>query len=214
MELGILLKGLLAGIMIAVPVGPVNLICIQRTLNDGRWRGFVSGLGAALADTFYGFIAGFGLTLVTNFLFENLTFVKILGGLIIVALGIRMLFAKPKLIRKNPEINTKSLWTAFTSTFLITLTNPLTIMVFVGIFAGLDMGNHSTELQSSIFLILGVFLGSLIWWFFLSYVVNHIRHKFNPRIMLKMNRFSGSIILLTGIILIGTSINDLINKNL
>ncbi len=202
MILTIFLKGLIAGITIAVPVGPINLICIQRTLNDGRWKGFVSGLGAALADTFYGFIAGFGLTLVSTFLFDHLPFVKITGGIVILILGLRMILAKPKIMRKNPVIDNKSLWRAFSSTFLITLTNPLTIMIFLGIFAGLDLGEHSGSLEASLLLILGVFVGSALWWFFLSYVINHIRHKFNPRILLTINRVSGSVILIFGLIII------------
>jgi threonine/homoserine/homoserine lactone efflux protein len=204
MVISILLKGLIAGITIAVPVGPINIICIQRTLNDGRWKGFASGLGAALADTVYGFIAGFGLTLVSTFIFDNLPVVKLVGGIVILLLGLKMVLAKPKIMRKNPVIDTKSLWRAFTSTFLITLTNPLTIMVFLGIFAGLDLGEHGGSLESSLTLISGVFLGSMLWWLFLSYMINHIRHKFNPRIMLTLNRVSGSVILVFGIIILVT----------
>ncbi|TNE73877.1 LysE family translocator [bacterium] len=205
METAILLKGLIAGITIAIPVGPVNLICIQRTINDGHARGLVSGLGAALADTLYGFIAGFGLTLVSQFLFENLPVLKIAGGLVIIALALRVLSAKPKIIRKNQEISTKSLWSAFTSTFAITLTNPLTIMAFIGIFAGLGLDNHSTNSNSSLILIAGVFSGSLLWWVSLSTFVDRIRHKLSPRMIHYFNRASGVIILLFGIGLIITT---------
>lgn len=206
MELSILFKGLIAGITIAVPLGPVNLICIQRTLNDGHMKGLVSGLGAALADTLYGFIAGFGLTIVTSFLFDNLPIVKLVGGIVVIALGVRILFVKPKVMRKIPEISTKSLWRAFSSTFAITLTNPITIMVFIGIFASLGLGEHGTKMSSSLILIVGIFLGSLIWWVILSSVVNKIRHKFNPRLLHNMNRISGSGIVLFGLVLIITSV--------
>lgn len=212
METVFLLKGLIAGITIAVPLGPVNLICIQRTLNDGHLKGFVSGLGAAFADTLYGLIAGFGLTIVTTFLFDNLPFVKVLGGFVIILLGFKMLFTKPKVMRKTPEICTKSLWRAFSSTFAITLTNPLTIMVFVGIYASLGLSEMNTEIESSLLLILGVFVGSLLWWVLLSSVVNKIRHKFNPRLLRTMNRISGGIIIVFGVILIGTTVLEFAHK--
>jgi threonine/homoserine/homoserine lactone efflux protein len=208
MDTTLLIKGLIAGITIAVPVGPVNLICIQRTLNDGHARGLVSGLGAALADTLYGFIAGFGLTLVTSFLFENLPVLKVVGGAVIIALAARIWRVKPRIIRKNPQISTKSLWSAFYSTFAITLTNPLTIMVFIGIFAGLGLEDHSKDANASLLLISGVFLGSLLWWVVLSTLVNRIRHKISPRLLLYMNRTSGVIILLFGLALLISSVYE------
>lgn len=197
MELSVLFKGLIAGITIAMPLGPVNLLCIHRTLARGSRNGWVSGMGAAVADTIYGIIAGFGLTLVSSFLFEHENFLRLVGGLFILILGIKIYISHPK----NEELKTdnKSLLRAFTSTFILTITNPFTILAFIAIFAGLGLTTKSINTRQAVILVTGVFLGSSFWWSLLSNGVNKFRDKFTDEKLLKINHIAGTVIGLFGI---------------
>lgn len=200
MEISILLKGLLAGITIAAPLGPVNLICIQRTLTRGSKNGLISGLGAATADTIYGTIAGFGLTLVSNFLINHQDILRIAGGIFIIILGTRVFFYHTR--RKRVDKENVGLLKEFTSTFFLTLTNPVTILAFLGIFAALGLTTTDmTNVKASI-LVCGVFLGSGIWWTLLSSGVDHFRERFTDKTLHHINQISGVIITLFGIFLI------------
>src|SRR3990170_1865269 len=133
MEIPFLLKGVLLGFSIAAPVGPIGVLCIRRTLAQGRLSGFVSGLGAATADAVYGIVAAFGVTFVSNLLIQQAPWLRLFGGLFLCFLGVRTLLAKPS-EKACPERG-KGLIDDYGSTFLLTLTNPLTILSFAGIFA-------------------------------------------------------------------------------
>ncbi len=192
MDISFLFRGLLIGFSIAAPVGPIGVLCIRRTFSDGRKSGLLSGLGAATADAIYGCIAGFGLAFISNFLINQQTWIRLIGGLFLCYLGIKTLIAKPA--EKPAEIKNKGLMGAYASTFFLTLTNPMTILSFVAIFAGLGLAG-STNYASAGILVLGVFLGSAAWWLLLSGVVGIFREKFKPSAMLWINRISGVIIL-------------------
>jgi threonine/homoserine/homoserine lactone efflux protein len=192
-EFYFLLKGLLIGFAIAAPVGPIGVLCIRRTLADGRLVGFLSGLGAATADMFYGAVAVFGLTAVQDILVGQQFRLHLLGGLFLLYLGARTFFNKPA--EKAALTDSKrGLFSAYLSTLGLTLTNPATIISFTVIFAGIFPASSIVRGLSSVALVLGVFLGSAAWWLTLSGTVGFFRERFTPAWMTWVNRLAGVII--------------------
>jgi len=190
--IGFLLKGLGIGFSIAAPVGAIGVLCIRRTLADGRAAGLVSGLGAATADAIYGSVAGFGLTFVSNVLVGQQLWFRLIGGLFLVYLGVKTFLSQPA--EQASEGNQYGLLGAYVSTFFLTLTNPLTILSFAAVFAGLGIGTIAADYLSAGVLVLGVFLGSALWWFLLSGGVSLFRDRFTPGSLRWVNRISGAII--------------------
>ncbi|MBL7198817.1 MAG: LysE family transporter [Anaerolineae bacterium] len=185
-----LLKGIAIGLSIAAPVGPIGVLCIRRTLAEGRVRGLVSGLGAAAADALYGCVAGFGLTILSDVLIGQQTWFRLIGGAFLCYLGVKTYLAQPG-ERAVPEVSL-SLLGAFSSTFLLTLTNPVTILSFGAIFAGLGLADSRDG--GAIPLVVGVFSGSALWWLTLSSAVSLFRHRFGPGGLRWTNRVSGLVI--------------------
>lgn len=201
MSINFFLKGLLLGFSIAAPVGPIGVLCIQRTLNKGRLSGFISGLGAATADAIYGCIAGFGLTLLSNFLVKQQGYIKIIGGLFLIYLGIKILLSKPA--EKAADTRGSSgIFGDYSSTLGLTLTNPMTIISFSAMFAGLGIVNTSGEYTSAVSLVAGVFIGSALWWLTLSNLINLFRKIIANKALIWINRFSGVVVIVFGAIAI------------
>ena len=201
MEPGFFLRGLLIGFSIAAPVGPIGVLCIRRTLADGRLAGLVSGLGAATADAFYGSLAGFGLTLVANFLVSQQAWLRLAGGIFLLYLGVKTFLSRPAgeaAQAVNP--GSRGLWGAYLSTLLLTLTNPLTILSFAAIFAGLGLAETGGTPLSAGLLVLGVFCGSASWWLLLSAGVSLFRRRVTPTVLHWVNRIAGLVILGFGIV--------------
>src|ERR1700733_1886666 len=142
------IKGLIIGFAIAAPVGPIGVLCIQRSLHDGFKIGLMTGLGAALADGTYGLIAGFGLTALSSLLITYQFWIRLIGGLFLLYLGIKLFFAPPR--ERSAGNSDKSPWHAFITTFLLTITNPATILSFIAIFAGLGLGTTSNDFAHAI----------------------------------------------------------------
>ncbi|CAM5194828.1 hypothetical protein UACE39S_02295 [Ureibacillus acetophenoni] len=196
MFLEMLIKGLIIGFSIAAPVGPIGILCIKRTLEHGRFVGFVSGLGAATADGLYGLIAGLGLTVITNFLIGQQWWLQIIGGAFLCYLGVKIFFSKPS--NKSAKAEGSKPFTAYISTFFLTITNPVTILSFIAIFSGLGIThNYSTSL--GLILVLGVFLGSTLWWLLLSNIAGIISNRMKNFSLGIVNRISGVILLLFGL---------------
>ncbi len=191
-NLTFLLRGLLIGFSIAAPVGPIGVLCIRRTLAEGRTTGLVSGLGAASADALYGCVAGFGLAFISNFLVSQQFWLRLAGGLFLGYLGIKTLLAKPA--GEAAAAKGNGLAGAYASTFFLTLTNPMTILSFAAIFAGLGLAGAGGNYTSAAVLVLGVFIGSAVWWLLLSGGVGLFREKFNAHALHWVNRVSGVII--------------------
>jgi threonine/homoserine/homoserine lactone efflux protein len=199
MHLSFFIRGLLIGLSIAAAVGPMSILCIQRTLNKGQLYGLVSGLGIATADGVYGSIAAFGLTLITNFLIHEQIWIRLLGGLFLIYLGVKTILSKPSERAAVLNAKTNSYLGAYASTFLLTLTNPLTILSFAAIFAGIGVGSASKSFFSAAIVVLGVFSGSTLWWIILTSGISLLRKKLDLRWLLWINRISGAIITLFGI---------------
>jgi len=196
-NLGLLLRGIVIGFSIAAPVGPIGVLCIRRTLTDGRAAGLATGLGAATADAIYGCLAAFGLTALTGALVGAQAWIRVIGGLFLLYLGVRTFLATPG--DRPAEAKASGLLGAYASTFLLTLTNPMTILSFVAVFAALGLGTTHPEPPSAAVLVLGVFVGSAIWWLTLSGGVAVFRNRFNAARLVWVNRISGGIITAFGI---------------
>lgn len=181
------IRGIATGLIIAAPVGPVNVLCIQRTLGKGWKSGLISGLGAAAADTIYGAVAGFSITLVIDFLLKEQFWIRVLGGFLLIAIGILYYFKKPLPLEDKEEEATHS---DIVSTFLLTLTNPTTILSFIAVLATLGMREQRT-VPMTLLLVAGIFVGSMIWWVILTGGVNLLRRKITQKTMCWMNRVAG-----------------------
>jgi threonine/homoserine/homoserine lactone efflux protein len=202
-ELATFLRGLVIGLSIAAPVGPIGVLCIRRTLADGRAVGFASGLGAATADALYGAVAAFGLSLVTNALVEQRAWLQGAGGMFLCYLGVRTWMAVPRPASAATG-GGGGLTTAWASTFALTLTNPTTIVSFAAIFAGLGLGQTAGGYGAASLMVLGVFLGSAAWWLILSTGVGLLRSSFTPDRLRWVNRAAGSIIAAFGVAALAT----------
>ena len=199
MDSATFLRGLVIGFSIAAPVGPIGVLCIRRTLADGRAIGFASGLGAATADALYGAVAAFGLSLVTHTLVEQRLWLQIVGGLFLLYLGVRTWMAEPR-DASGTAPSPGGLAAAWLSTFALTLTNPTTIISFAAIFAGLGLGRSVSGYGAASVMVLGVLLGSAIWWLFLSVGVGLLRSSVTPARLGWVNRGAGAIIAAFGVV--------------
>jgi threonine/homoserine/homoserine lactone efflux protein len=197
MDLSLFLRGLLIGFSIAAPVGPIGILCIRRTLAEGRASGFLSGLGAATADALYGCVAGFGLTVVSAFLVDQRAWIQLIGGVFLLALGVRTLRSKPA-ERAAQASAGRGLAGSYLSTLLLTLTNPMTIISFAGIFAALGVAETGGSLAEAAWLVAGVFAGSAAWWLLLSGGVGLMRDRIASGVLLWVNRASGAVLLAFG----------------
>lgn len=191
------LKGWLIGFSIAMPVGPIGMLCVRHSLLGGMMCGLASGMGAALADAIYGAIAGFGVSIITNFLVANQTWFHIFGAIFLLYLGFTTFFAKPP-----PEIQSEGLVQSnrrvFFTTFILTLTNPMTFISFTGVYAGLGIGFENV--LSSIVMTWGVFIGSAAWWLILSFSLSFFGKKMNFKPTNILNKISGAFFLVFGVI--------------
>jgi len=197
-DIELLLKGFLIGISIAAPVGPIGVLCIKRTLAEGKLSGLCSGLGAATADAFYGMVAAFGLTAISNFLVGNQFWLRLIGGMFLCYLGIKTFLSKPA--EEVAHLDSKGLLRNYTSTVFLTITNPMTIISFAAVFAGVGLVTNQSDYLSPFILVLGVFIGSGVWWLVLSTLVNLFRNRFNTKGLIWINWVSGLIILAFGLI--------------
>ncbi len=192
-------RGLFIGLSIAAAVGPMSILCIQRTLYKGQRYGLISGLGIATADALYGCIASFGLTAIAQFFVSQQFWLRLLGGLFLVYLGLKTLLSKPpeRVVEAKKADNFAA---AYLSTLLLTLTNPLTILSFAAIFAGIGVGSVSRSYVSASVVVLGVFVGSTLWWCILTCVISFLRRRFTSTWLLWINRCSGVVIAFFGIV--------------
>ncbi|HEX4585131.1 MAG TPA: LysE family transporter [Burkholderiaceae bacterium] len=201
MALNLLLKGLVIGVSIAAPVGPIGLLCVRRSLEQGVVAGLATGLGAATADAAYGCVAGFGLTAISGFLVAHATWLRLGGGATLCWLGARMILARPA--QREARARSGGVLPAYFSTLLLTLANPMTILSLVAVFAGFGLV-VSTTYAGAATLVAGVFVGSGLWWLFLSTAAARMRHRVSDSWMRAINRLSGGTIVLFGLYALST----------
>jgi threonine/homoserine/homoserine lactone efflux protein len=199
MEFIFFLKGLFIGFAMAVPVGPIGIICIRKTLTEGRLRGLIIGLGAATADLLYCCVAAFGLTVISNTLFNQRLWIRLIGGALLFFLGIRTFRAQPA--DPNIPVNSSGILRSYLTTVFLTLTNPLTIFSFIAVFAALGLGNGLGYFSAAT-LAAGVFFGSSLWFLLLSSGVILFKKNMNLNGLRWVNRIAGILIIISGAVAI------------
>ena len=192
----LLVRGTICGVIIAAPVGPVNVLCVQRTITRGWRSGLTSGLGSALADTMYGAIAAFSISFVIAFLVREEYRIRFFGGIVLIGIGIWYYLRRPRYLEEARQKSGRSEWV---STFFLTLTNPTTVLSFLAVLAVLGLG-RPREWSLTLLIVLGIFCGSMLWWFILTGIVNRLRNRFDDRALLWMNRIGGLAIGLFGLL--------------
>ena len=201
--------GIIIGFAIAAPAGPVGVLCAQRTLMHGRLAGLVSGFGAAVADSIFGLIAAFGLSLVADFLLGHQLWIRGVGGAILLALGLKLLFGKSASAVTEPQVNAHL--GNFASTFVLTLTNPITILSFAGIFAAFGVIKAVVTAIDAWVLVAGVFVGSYLWWLIIAGGVGLFRHWISNPGMRWVGKVSGLVILVFGMLAVVSVVLDVRN---
>lgn len=200
------LKGLLIGLAIAAPVGPIGVLCIRRTLNEGRLAGFVTGMGAATADGLYGAVAALGISAVSSRLVAHADPIRLIGGGFLCYLGARTLMVQSN--SSEATVRGGGLLGIYGSSLALTITNPTTILSFVAVFAGLGLADTADDRGGAGLIVLGVFLGSAAWWLFLSNFVGAFRRALTPERRVWINRLSGVILLGFGGFALVTVLNN------
>ena len=197
MELTFLIKGLVLGFVICVPFGPIGLLCVRRTLMDGKVAGVASVLGASVVDALYCAVAGLGVTYISNFLSDERTILRWAGGIVLIAMGIKIFFTHPS--EKTPEAKGHGLLASFGSSFFLMLTNPLAVLVFTATFSALGIGGWKDAYFSTGMLVIGVFVGSALW----APIFVAGTNLFSPHLTLSQLRLANRI---AGVILCGFGI--------
>lgn len=204
--LGMIWRGIAIGIFVSAPMGPVGILCIQRTLNKGRMAGFFTGVGAALSDLFYCLLTGFGLSFIEEFLEKNQNVIQLAGSLLLIAFGVY-------LFRKNPSRNLKPADSGKSSVkkdilggFLFTFSNPLILFLIIGLFARFNFLMPEIRFYHYITGFLFIFGGAVLWWYLITFFVDKVRSHFNVRSMWLVNRIIAVIIFIFAIVGIATSI--------
>lgn len=198
----ILLKGIILGLAVSMPLGPIGIILINRTIKRGVLSGFFSGLGLATADTILAILAGLGFTVIIGFIREEKFIISLVAGIIIIAVGLKVFLSNPvKDFRRKDKVN-KTLWRDYYSVFALSISNPYTIFIFVAFFSGINInGNMRPELVP-FFLIPGVFIGTVAWWLLLSYFVSRFKKKIRLRGIVRVNMVAGIAIMVIGLIVL------------
>jgi len=198
--MSLFIKGLIVGFCLAAPVGPIAALCVQRTISKRFLSGLLSGLGAAAADAFYGAVAAFGATIVSEFLIAERSWMQRVGGVILIFMGLRLFLSKPKEHRKkSSSSNNRGLTGDFISTFLLTLTNPMTFVAFAAVFATMGIGAVRGRPFLTAELVGGVFLGSQLWWTILVGGAHALRRHFDYRKLITINRATGIFVMGVGV---------------
>jgi threonine/homoserine/homoserine lactone efflux protein len=199
---GPFVRGVAVGLAIAAPVGPIGALTIRRTLTDGRLPGLVTGLGAASADFVYGAVAAFGITAVSSLLLRGRLVLQLVGGGALVWLGWRAVRTRPAV---DAGAARPSLRSAFLTTFLLTLSNPTTVLSFAAVFAGLGLGTTTRGTAGAAAMAVGVFVGSALWWVSLTSLVSVARRAATPRRLAWVNRVSGLVVLGFGVLALASA---------
>ena len=198
----LMLKGILLGLTVSMPLGPIGIILINRTIKRGMLSGFFSGLGLATADTLLALLAGVGFTVIISFINKERFIISIIAGLIIIGVGLKVFLSNPVKDIRNREKTDKSLWRDYYSVFVLSITNPYTIFIYVAFFSGIQINGNVKPEMVPFFLVPGVLIGTIGWWFFLSYFVSRFKKKIRLRLIVRLTKIAGIIILIIGIIVL------------
>jgi len=196
MFLTLIAKGILIGLLVSIPLGPIGVLVIQRTVNKSRIAGLLTGLGATLSDTLYAVIAGFSLTFVIDFIRENEILFQTIGSLVLLGMGIHIFFKNPITDLRRNRLRGNTHFKDIVSSFLLTFSNPLSVFVFLAVFASSGVAINIEKPYHAFFVVLGIFTGAFVWWFSLSGFVSLFRHKINLRILWWINKTAGVVVVI------------------
>jgi threonine/homoserine/homoserine lactone efflux protein len=202
MPIILLIKGILIGLMVSVPVGPVGVMCIQRTMNRGLKAGVVSGLGAASADTFYAVISSCGIGFIFTFIQKQIFWIQFLGAIILILIAIKIFYTNPAVEIRNSKNKKVKPMEEFISIFFITLSNPTVFFVFIALLASLKVFSGKINYLSGLFVISGVFAGAMLWWYLLSSIVNKFRNKIKLKQIWWLNKIMAVVVFIFGMIVL------------
>jgi len=201
-DVWLLITGLAVGVVFSAPVGPVNILCVQRAFRGGFFSGLAAGLGAATADTFFAAVSAYGLTAVSGFVEGHSTWLQAIGGLFLVIFGLRIGNAHPHLAENAPEPS--SLISTTAATFGMTITNPATVLGFLALFGSLgDLAPRPGDWLGAGFFVLGVAAGAVSWWFAVSALIATLRDRMTDDTLHRINRFAGGLLVVFGVVMVG-----------
>jgi len=196
----ILWKGFIIGIVVSAPLGPVGVLCIQRTLNKGRWYGFVTGLGASLSDIAYALLTGYGMSFVFDYVNKNIFYLQLFGSIMLLAFGIYTFRSNPVHSIRPVSTNKGSYFHNFITAFAVTLSNPLIIFLFIGLFARFAFVSKEVLVFEAVTGYAAIMLGALTWWLSITFFVNRVRRQFNLRGIWILNRVIGTIVMVVSVL--------------
>lgn len=202
------LRGIVIGVLVTIPIGPVGILIIQRTLNRNRLTGLYSGTGAALSDFVYAVIAGFGMNLITDIIRNNQVWFHVVGSLIVFTLGVFIFLSHPERYAIKKQKKRKSRLSYVLGTFMIAFSNPYLIFGYIALFSGFNVNLSLERISISLVFLAGFLLGGLLWWFLLTWVIDHFRNWFNIKILLWFNRIAGAGIVLFSLLFLVHSIME------
>lgn len=203
-------RGIAIGVLVSAPMGPVGMLCIQRTLDKGRRAGFYTGVGAAISDLFYCLLTGFGLSFIEDFLERNQSIIQLVGSVVLIAFGVYLFRSNPSKSLKKPRASRGSIKRNILTGFLFTFSNPLILFLIIGLFARFNFLMPDMQFYHYVLGYLCIFGGALLWWWLVTAFVDKVRAHFNLRSMWLINKIIGGIILIFALVGIITGILDLI----
>ena len=198
--LDLLVKGFIVGVVVSAPLGPVGVLCIQRTLNKGRWFGFVTGLGAALSDICYALLTGYGMSFMDELIVKHQIFLQVVGSVMLLAFGIYTFRSNPVKSLRPVSSSRGTYLHNFVTAFLVTFSNPLIIFLFIGLFARFSFVMPGSPIGFQLVGYLAIILGAVTWWFSITYFVNKVRTRFNVRGIWMLNRIIGGVVMVAAVV--------------
>ena len=205
----IMFRGILIGILVSAPMGPIGMLCIQRTLNRGRWPAFFTGVGAGVSDLIYCLLTGLGLSFVTDFIESNQSVLQVIGSVVLIVYAAYLFGANPSRALQPTPMQPTSYWKDFATGFLFTFSNPLILFFIIGLFARFSFLAPEFQAYHYVAGYIAIFGGAVLWWFLVTYFVNKVRNHFNIRSMWLLNRVLATIILVMGAIGFITGLKEL-----
>lgn len=206
-----LIKGMLIGVVVSAPVGPIGVLCLQRTLNRGKAHGFATGFGAMLSDMIYALIAGFSMSMVIGFIEDHKLALEILGSIVVFFFGLHTYRDNPVAKLKNMETSKGSVVQDFLSSFGLTITNPLVVFLFIGVFSRFSFLTSDASTLQNVLCISSILVGALVWWLLIVNIADIFRSRFNLRGLVILNKLTGSVLMiLSACTLIYTIVSEIV----
>ena len=198
--LDLLVKGFIIGVVVSAPGGPVGVLCIQRTLNKGRWYGFVTGMGASVSDIAYALLTGYGMSFIFDFLSANQHILQLVGSIVLMGFGVYTFRSNPVQSLRPVSQNKGTYLHNFITAFFVTLSNPLIIFLFIGLFARFTFVLPEIPFYEQAVGYMAIALGAFAWWFGITYAVNKVRGRFKVRGIWVINRIIGVVVMVISVV--------------